>query len=58
MKLFEKEIWRQTAAALISLLSFILLYSGGVNSNQILIYLGIIVFGTSVLGPVLLKILK
>jgi len=56
MKLFEKEVWRQTLAALISLLSFILLYNGGVNNNQILIYLGLIIFGTSVLGPVLSKI--
>lgn len=58
MKLFEKEVWRQTLAALISLLSFILLYNGGVNNNQILINLGLIIFGVSVLGPVVIKILK
>lgn len=58
MKLFEKEVWRQTLAALISLLSFILLYNGGVDNNQILIYLGLIIFGVSVLGPVVIKILK
>lgn len=56
MKFFEKEIWRQTTAALISLFSFVFLYFGGVNNSKILIYTGIIVFGISVLGPVILKI--
>ena len=58
MKLFRKEIWRQTTAALISLASFVFLYFGGVNNNQILINLGLIIFGVSVLGPVVIKIVK
>lgn len=58
MKFLEKKIWRQTIAAVISLLSFIFLYYGGVNKNQTLIYLGFIIFGISVLGPVVLNILK